>query len=88
MNHRQSRWMRAALSACLVLASATVMAQEDRITAELERIEQTLEARIGFAAHNIATGQRWGVNADEALAVLGDVDWFVFGRVVRVGVAD
>lgn len=30
----------------------------------------------------------WGVNADEALAVLGDVDWFVFGRVVRVGVAD
>lgn len=69
MNHRQPRWMRAALSACLFFASATVMAQEDRITAELERIEQTLDARIGFAAHNIATGQRWGVNADERFAM-------------------
>ena len=69
MNHRQSRWMRAALSACLFFASATVMAQEDRITAELERIEQTLDARIGFAAHNLATGQRWGVNADERFAM-------------------
>ncbi|WP_339118383.1 class A beta-lactamase [Halomonas sp. BMC6] len=69
MNHRQPRWMRAALSACLLLASATVMAQEDRINAELERIEQTLDARIGFAAHNIATGQRWGVNADERFAM-------------------
>ena len=69
MNHRQPRWMRAALSACLFFASATVMAQEDRINAELERIEQTLDARIGFAAHNIATGQRWGVNADERFAM-------------------
>ena len=69
MNHRQSPWMRAALSACLFFASATVMAQEDRINAELERIEQTLDARIGFAAHNIATGQRWGVNADERFAM-------------------
>ena len=69
MNHRQPRWMRAALSACLFFASATVMAQEDRINAELERIEQTLDARIGFAAHNLATGQRWGVNADERFAM-------------------
>lgn len=69
MNHRQPRWMRAALSACLFFASATVMAQEDRINAELERIEQTLDARIGFAAHNIATGQRWEVNADERFAM-------------------
>jgi len=45
------------------------MAQEDSITAELERIEQTLEARIGFAAHNLATGQRWEVNADQRFAM-------------------
>lgn len=65
----QSRWVRAALSVCLLLVSASVMAQQDRITAELERIEQTLEARIGFAAHNLATGQRWEVNADERFAM-------------------
>nr|WP_311063055.1 class A beta-lactamase [Halomonas sp. DWK9] len=69
MNHRSSRWMRAALSTCLLLASASVLAQEDSITAELERIEQTLDARIGFAAHNLATGQRWAVNADERFAM-------------------
>ena len=65
----QPRWVRAALSVCLLLVSASVMAQEDSITAELERIEQTLEARIGFAAHNLATGQRWEVNADQRFAM-------------------
>ena len=69
MIYRHPRWMRAALSACLLFASSSVMAQEDRITAELERIEQTLDARIGFAAHNLATGQRWEVNADERFAM-------------------
>ncbi len=39
------------------------------ITAELARIEQALDARIGFAAHNLATGQRWEVNADERFAM-------------------
>lgn len=65
----QSRWVRAALSVCLLLVSASVMAQQDRITAELERIEQELDARIGFAAHNLATGQRWEVNADQRFAM-------------------
>ncbi|MCG7576661.1 class A beta-lactamase [Halomonas sp. DSH1-27] len=45
------------------------MAQDDPITAELARIEQALDARIGFAAHNLATGQRWEVNADERFAM-------------------
>lgn len=65
----QLRWVRAALSVCLLLVSASVMAQQDRITAELERIEQALKARIGFAAHNLATGQRWEVNADQRFAM-------------------
>lgn len=65
----QPRWLQAALSVCLLLVSASVMAQQDRITAELERIEQDLDARIGFAAHNLATGQRWEVNADERFAM-------------------
>ena len=69
MNHRPPRWMRAALSTCLLLASASVMAQEDSITAELRRIEHALDARIGFAAHHLATGQRWEVNADERFAM-------------------
>ncbi len=69
MNHRPPRWMRAALSTCLLLASASVMAQEDSITAELGRIEHALDARIGFAAHHLATGQRWEVNADERFAM-------------------
>ncbi|MGM0832893.1 MAG: class A beta-lactamase [Pseudomonadota bacterium] len=61
--------MRAALSTCLLLASASVMAHEDSITAELGRIEHALDARIGFAAHHLATGQRWEVNADERFAM-------------------
>ncbi|UYV19926.1 class A beta-lactamase [Halomonas qaidamensis] len=69
MNHRPPRWMRAALSMCLFLASASVMAHEDSITAELGRIEHALDARIGFAAHHLATGQRWEVNADERFAM-------------------
>nr|WP_030070015.1 class A beta-lactamase [Halomonas alkaliantarctica] len=69
MNHRPPRWMRAALSMCLLLASASVMAQEDSITAELGRIEHALDARIGFAAHHLATGQRWEVNANERFAM-------------------
>ncbi|UYO75169.1 class A beta-lactamase [Halomonas qinghailakensis] len=69
MNHRPPRWMRAALSTCLLLASASVMAHEDSITAELGRIEHALDARIGFAAHHLATGQRWEVNADERFAM-------------------
>ncbi|KAE8439920.1 MULTISPECIES: class A beta-lactamase [Halomonadaceae] len=69
MNHRQPRWLRAALSACVLFASSHAMAQDDPITAELARIEQALDARIGFAAHNLATGQRWEVNADERFAM-------------------
>ncbi len=69
MNHRQPRWLRAALSACVLFASSHAMAQDDSITAELARIEQALDARIGFAAHNLATGQRWEVNADERFAM-------------------
>lgn len=69
MNHRQPRWLRAALSACVLFASSHAMAQDDPITAELARIEQVLDARIGFAAHNLATGQRWEVNADERFAM-------------------
>ncbi|BCB61404.1 beta-lactamase [Halomonas sp. A020] len=69
MNHRQPRWLRAALSACVLFASSHAMAQDDPMTAELARIEQALDARIGFAAHNLATGQRWEVNADERFAM-------------------
>jgi|TARA_A100001518_G_scaffold4329_1_gene6495 beta-lactamase class A/beta-lactamase class A CARB-5 len=69
MNHRQPRWMRATLSACVLFASSVAMAQDDPISAELARIEQALDARIGFAAHDLATGQRWEVNADERFAM-------------------
>lgn len=69
MNNHQPRWIYALVTAFLLFTSVSVMAQEEGITAELERIEQTLDARIGFAAHNLATSQRWEVNADERFAM-------------------
>ncbi|MDP3536125.1 MAG: class A beta-lactamase [Halomonas sp.] len=63
------RWLRFALLVCLLIIPVTVIAHKDPVRAELQRIEQELEARIGFAAHNFATGQRWEVNADERFAM-------------------
>ncbi|AVI62623.1 class A beta-lactamase [Halomonas sp. GFAJ-1] len=63
------RWLRFALLVCLLIIPVTMIAHKDPVRAELQRIEQELEARIGFAAHNFATGQRWEVNADERFAM-------------------
>ncbi|TVP43000.1 MAG: class A beta-lactamase [Halomonas sp.] len=65
----QPRWLRSALLVCLLFTPVTVIAQEDPVRKELQRIEQELEARIGFAAHDLATGQRWEVNADQRFAM-------------------
>ncbi len=63
---RVTNWV---LSICLIAAPSFLMAQDDRLLAEVERIEGRLDARVGFAAHDLETGQRWEYNADQLFAM-------------------
>jgi len=45
------------------------MAQDDKLLTEVERIEEQLDARVGFAAYDLETGQRWEYHADQLFAM-------------------
>ncbi|EXJ11293.1 class A beta-lactamase [Nitrincola nitratireducens] len=57
------------LSVCLMLPSVLVQAQDDALMTELQRIENVLDARIGFSAYDSETGVRWEYNADQRFAM-------------------
>ncbi|RAU19442.1 class A beta-lactamase [Nitrincola tibetensis] len=57
------------LSVCLMLPSVFVQAQDDALMTELQRIENVLDARIGFSAYDSETGVRWEYNADQRFAM-------------------
>lgn len=46
-------------------SSASFGAEDDALLAELLRIENNLDARIGFVAQDSETGMRWEYNADQ-----------------------
>ncbi len=61
-----SRWV---MSICLMAVPSVLMAQDDKLLTEVERIEEQLDARVGFAAYDLETGQRWEYNADQLFAM-------------------
>ncbi|QPI66191.1 class A beta-lactamase [Vreelandella venusta] len=61
-----SRWV---MSICLIAVPSVLMAQDDTLLTEVERIEEQLDARVGFAAYDLETGQRWEYNADQLFAM-------------------
>ncbi len=61
-----SRWI---ISICLIAVPSVLMAQDDKLLTEVERIEEQLDARVGFAAYDLETGQRWEYNADQLFAM-------------------
>ena len=63
---RVSRWV---MSICLIAAPSVLMAQDDKLLTEVERIEEQLDARVGFAAYDLETGQRWEYHADQLFAM-------------------
>ncbi|MFC7367147.1 class A beta-lactamase [Vreelandella zhaodongensis] len=63
---RVSSWV---LSVCLIAVPSVLMAQDDKLLTEVGRIESQLDARVGFAAHDLETGQRWEYNADQLFAM-------------------
>lgn len=63
---RVSRWV---MSICLIAVPSVLMAQDDNLLTEVDRIERQLDARVGFAAYNLETGQRWEYNADQLFAM-------------------
>ncbi|WP_083003508.1 class A beta-lactamase [Halomonas sp. GT] len=63
---RVSRWV---MSIFLIAVPSVLMAQDDNLLTEVDRIERQLDARVGFAAYNLETGQRWEYNADQLFAM-------------------
>ncbi|WP_433925112.1 class A beta-lactamase [Vreelandella sp. 21] len=63
---RVSRWV---ISICLIAVPSVLMAQDDNLLTEVDRIERQLDARVGFAAYDLETGQRWEYNADQLFAM-------------------
>lgn len=63
---RVSRWV---MSICLIVVPSVLMAQDDNLLTEVDRIERQLDARVGFAAYDLETGQRWEYNADQLFAM-------------------
>lgn len=63
---RASRWI---ISICLIAVPSVLMAQDDNLLIEVDRIERQLDARVGFAAYDLETGQRWEYNADQLFAL-------------------
>ncbi|WP_417863202.1 class A beta-lactamase [Vreelandella venusta] len=57
------------MSICLMAVPSVLMAQDDKLLTEVERIEEQLDARVGFAAYDLETGQRWEYNADQLFAM-------------------
>jgi beta-lactamase class A/beta-lactamase class A CARB-5 len=57
------------MSICLIAAPSVLMAQDDKLLTEVERIEEQLDARVGFAAYDLETGQRWEYHADQLFAM-------------------
>ncbi len=63
---RVSRWV---MSICLIAVPPVLMAQDDNLLTEVDRIERQLDARVGFAAYDLETEQRWEYNADQLFAM-------------------
>ncbi|AYF35306.1 class A beta-lactamase [Vreelandella alkaliphila] len=63
---RVSCWI---MSICLIAVPSVLMAQDDNLLTEVERIERQLDARVGFAAYDLETEQRWEYNADQLFAM-------------------
>ena len=63
---RVSRWI---ISICLIAVPSVLMAQDDNLLTEVDRIERQLDARVGFAAYDLETEQRWEYNADQLFAM-------------------
>lgn len=63
---RVSRWV---ISICLIAVPSVLMAQDDNLLTEVDRIERQLDARVGFAAYDLETEQRWEYNADQLFAM-------------------
>nr|WP_271911638.1 class A beta-lactamase [Halomonas alkaliphila] len=57
------------MSICLIAVPPVLMAQDDNLLTEVDRIERQLDARVGFAAYDLETEQRWEYNADQLFAM-------------------
>lgn len=52
-----------------VFPSVASSADDDSLVTTVERIADELEARVGFAAYDMASGQRWAYHADQRFAM-------------------